>query len=275
MRLGIRLFTGLSCVLGVLLLSSGAALATSPRVPTRVPGRLPSSLWRSPGAASESSVRVLDSSSLEDRAFGRIFGIDPREGPYSCSGTSLNTPSGSIVLTAGHCVLEHHRWGRHILFVPAYDHGARPFGSFETEAVYTMPQWRETENSDFDIAALKVAPNKFGVLAEVVGARGYEFDQSRFDTFQIFGYPAGASAGEELRSCTTQGLGSDSLTTTLPGPPTVPARCNMASGSSGGAWIVGGRYVDGLTSYGYAGNFTHLYSPYFGSEVGAFLSRLP
>jgi hypothetical protein len=49
----------------------------------------------------------------------------------------------------------------------------------------------------------------------------------------------------------------------------------MAGGSSGGAWIVGGEYIDGITSYGYTGYGNRVYSPYFGSEVGDFLSKLP
>ena len=71
--------------------------------------------------------------------------------------------------------------------------------------------------------------------------------------FQIFGYPAAALAGEELRSCLAKGLGSDILTYRFAGPPTVPSACDMAGGSSGGAWIVGGEYIDGVTSYGYTG----------------------
>ena len=94
------------------------------------------------------------------RTNGRILGFDPREGDYSCSGTALDTPSHSIVLTAGHCVLEHGSVGRDLTFVPAYDHGERPFGTFDVEAAYVMPQWRHGENPDFDVAALQVAPER-------------------------------------------------------------------------------------------------------------------
>ncbi len=243
--------------------------------PLRVPPRPPDKRFRAADIAGASSLRVLEASAPEDRANGRIFGIDPRQGPYSCSGTSLNTPSGSIVLTAGHCVLENGSWGRRLVFVPGYEREERPFGTFTVEAVYVMPQWRRSENNDFDVAALKVAPNRLGNLASVVGARGYETGRSRRTAFQIFGYPAGASRGEELRSCRSHGLGSDPLTNLFEGPPTVPASCDMASGSSGGAWIADGQYVDGVTSYGYSGNLNRLYSPYFGPEVGAFLGHLP
>jgi V8-like Glu-specific endopeptidase len=255
----------------LIALSLIAPVAARAVAPVRLPGRLPAKRFR----ATASSLRVFDASALEDRVNGRIFGQDPLQGLYTCSGTSLNTPSGSIVLTAGHCVLENGRWGRHIVFVPGYERERRPFGTFVARAVYVMPQWRQSENNDFDVAALRVAPNRLGTLASVVGARGFETGRSRHTNFQIFGYPAGAAGGEELRTCRTHGLGSDSLTNVLQGPPTIPASCDMADGSSGGAWIADGQYVDGVTSYGYSDNFRRLYSPYFGPEVGEFLSRLP
>ncbi len=225
--------------------------------------------------AGASSLRVAEASGAETRTNGKIFAVDPVDGAYTCSGTVLTTPSRSIVLTAGHCVLEDHRWGRDIVFVPAYDHGLRPFGTFAASAVYTMPQWRESENPDYDVAAIKVAPNELGRLGEVVGSRGWATDRSRFADFQIFGYPAGALEGESLRSCDTKGLGSDTFTDAFSGPPTIPGKCDMAGGSSGGAWLVGGGLVDGVTSYGYTHHLGRLYSPYFGDEVGAFLASLP
>ncbi len=250
-----------------------AAVASGPA--RRVAGRPPLRRFRDSGGARASSISIANASTVEDRTNGRVFGLDPVQGPYSCSGTSLNTPSGSIVLTAGHCVLEDRHWGRDLIFIPAYGHGRRPFGTFSAEQVFTTPEWRRSENTDFDVAALLVKPNRYGTLASVVGSRGYETEVSRFTAFQIFGYPAGALGGEELRSCRTHGLGSDPLTSALQGPPTVPSRCNMAAGSSGGAWIANHKYIDGVTSYGYAHNYTRLYSPYFGAAIGDFLNQLP
>jgi Trypsin len=226
-------------------------------------------------SAGASSIRVGDFSEAGTRTNGRILGFDPREGDYSCSGTALATPSRSIVLTAGHCVQERHSIGRELTFIPAFDHGERPFGTFQVQAAYMMRQWHRDENPDFDLAALRVAPNQFGALTDVVGARGYVTGRSRHLKFQIFGYPAAALAGEELRSCFAKGLGSDVLTYPFAGPPTVPTACDMAGGSSGGAWIVGGAYIDGVTSYGYAGSGNKVYSPYFGPAIGNFLSKLP
>jgi V8-like Glu-specific endopeptidase len=239
-----------------------------------VPGRTPQR-FRSTAGAGASSIRVLNSSADGNRTNGKILGIDPVTGPYSCSGTALNTPSHSIVLTAGHCVLERGSEGRRLSFVPAYEHGSRPFGTFDAESVYVMPQWRRRENPDFDVAALRVAPNKFGALTDVVGGRGYATSRSRLTAFQIFGYPAAWAGGEELRSCRAHGLGVDRLTDRFSGPPTMPASCDMAAGSSGGAWLFDGEFVSGVTSYSYQGRPTQLFSPYFGPEVGAFLRQLP
>jgi V8-like Glu-specific endopeptidase len=220
-------------------------------------------------------MHVLNSSEDGTRTNGRIFGRDPVEGRYSCSGTALNTPSHSIVLTAGHCVIDNGSEGRRLAFVPAYDHGSRPFGTFKVEAVYVPRQWRHGENPDLDVAALRVAPNRLGALTDVVGARGYVTSRSRLSAFQIFGYPAAWAAGEELRSCRAHGLGIDPLTDRFPGLPTMPASCDMAAGSSGGAWLLDGQLVNGVTSYSYQGRPTQLFSPYFGPEIANFLRQLP
>jgi V8-like Glu-specific endopeptidase len=262
----------------ILLLASAVLLAAglpARAAATLVPGRPPSLRFRDRPLASASSIRVADAAEAGTRTNGKIFGVDPREGPYTCSGTAIDTPSRSIVLTAGHCVVEEGRVGRHLAFVPAYDHGARPFGSFPARAHFVMPQWRHGEDPDYDVAALRVGPSRLGLLADVVGARGYATGKSRLAPFQIFGYPAAHAGGEELRSCRAHGLGIDPLTNPFAGPPTMVASCDMAAGSSGGAWLFGGEYVSGVTSYGYSGRPTQLFSPYFGPEVGAFLRSLP
>lgn len=247
--------------------AAGKPLVVPPRAPLR-------HFLRGPGARA-SSIPVANASEVGTRTNGKILGVDPPDGPYSCSGTAIDTPSRSIVLTAGHCVIERGSESGRIVFVPAYEHGARPFGTYEAKSVYVMPEWRHGENPDYDVAALRVKPSRFGLLTDVVGGRGFATGRSRLAAFQIFGYPAAHAAGEELRSCRAHGLGSDPLTDRFGGPPTMPASCDLAAGASGGAWLFDGQYVSGVTSYGYSGRPTQLFSPYFGAEVGAFLRALP
>lgn len=277
----------LLALLAVVPLFPAAAEATPPIVhelragplamaaPLKVAGRAPLRRFRQAATARTSSLRVTNASEAGTRTNGKILGVSPGQGAYSCSGTALNTPSRSIVLTAGHCAVEHHNAGRRIVFVPAYDHGKRPFGTFEVRSIYVMPQWRRRGNPDFDVAAMRVEPGPQGALTDIVGGRGYVVSKSRLSAFQIFGYPAAALRGEELRSCRAHGLGTDPLTNLFTGPPTLPASCDMAAGASGGAWLIDDQYVSGVTSYSYAGRPARLFSPYFGPEIGAFLRQLP
>ncbi|HEX6228904.1 MAG TPA: trypsin-like serine protease, partial [Solirubrobacterales bacterium] len=170
----------------------GGGPAASKAADVRVPGRAPLRRFLHPPVASASSDRVASAAEVGHRTNGKIVGIDPKKGNFSCSGTALNTPSRSIVLTAGHCVIANGRIAKRLAFVPAYDHGRRPFGTFPVRAYYVTPQWRESENPDFDVAALRVAPNGFGALTDVVGARGFATSRSRTAKFQIYGYPAAA-----------------------------------------------------------------------------------
>lgn len=242
----------------------------------RVPGRAPAPRFvRRATRARSSSVGVPDVTEPGIRTNGKVIASAPGAGEYSCSGTAINTPSRSIVLTAGHCVVERGVQARKVTFIPAYDHGKRPFRTFAVKAIFVMPQWRRRENPDFDLAALRVRPNGLGYLTDVVGGRGYATDRWRRARFQIFGYPAARARGEEMRVCRAHGLGTDRLTNYLFGPPTMPASCDMAAGASGGGWLFNGEYVAGVTSYAYQGRPTQLFSPYFGPEIGSFLSRLP
>jgi len=227
-------------------------------------------------AASTNSIRVSEPTSEANRTNGKVLGVDPHFGPYSCSGTSLATPSGSIVLTAGHCVYEEGSFGTHLAFIPAYDHGQRPFGTFVANAAFVPGPWRRSENADFDVAAMRVAPNELVTLTAAVGAKGWTSSRSRFAELQIFGYPGGAARGEEMRECITRGAGSDRALAFLFGPPPMAANCNVASGSSGGGWLTeGGTLLDGGTSYHRPPNHVRHYSPYFGPAIDRFLRRLP
>ena len=143
---------------------------------------------------------------------GGSSGFDPREGPYSCSGTSLETPSDSIVLTAGHCVLEAGSWGTDIVFVPAFDHEARPFGDLPRRRRLRDPRPGERfGNSDFDVAALRVEPNELGTSA-TVGRQGLDQGPAALPIAslpQIFG--DGRAEGEGAGDEPGRALGSDRI----------------------------------------------------------------
>ncbi len=222
-----------------------------------------------------------DNASYPNRIHGKVFftlsdGSAP--GDYVCSATVVSSNSRALAWTAGHCVNGSDvgagfasRW----LFVPGYRDGERPFGGWPAKQLLTTSGWEQEQNSRLDIGAAVLARDDQGRgIEDVLGARAIEFNRERTGRVTAFGYPAEPNAGalrlefdgERLFSCTSA-LGSDDTIGPPPGSGPVPLAidCDMAGGSSGGGWINGRGALIGLTSYGYQGDFHHVYGPYHGS----------
>lgn len=210
-----------------------------------------------------------------DRTHGKVFftirgGSSP--GDYSCSGTVVESPAHTLVWTAGHCVNDAEFGGgfaSNWMFVPAYRSGQRPFGGWVARELFTTDGWRKSANFRLDLGAAAVARDAEGRgIEDVVGTREIVFGQSRDQTFTAFGYPATPTPfrpefdGERLYACTSPRTADDRPPGG--GPPTMEINCDMDAGSSGGGWVTPAGAVNGIVSYGYVGDFNHLYGPYFG-----------
>jgi hypothetical protein len=201
---------------------------------------------------------------------GRLFVRQDGEEGF-CSATAIDSPTRRLVLTAGHCVNSGPKegrpgsWSTYLEFVPAFDLGAAPYGTFALSGrPRALPGWTEDGNPDFDLGAFLTEPNAEGVaLADAVGGGAkIAVDLGRRRRFETFGYPGDS---ERMRTCVSGFAGLDPVTATLPGPSTSAIRCNWAPGASGGGWLIeGGTEIDGLNSYiaeGDEGKLT--YGPYF------------
>ena len=212
---------------------------------------------------------------------GRLFVVqDGKEG--SCSATAIDSPTRSLVLTAAHCVNtgpEHGRpgtWSSYLEFVPGYNLGAAPYGTFVLSGrPRALPDWTREGNPDFDLGAFLVAPNAEGVGLEdaLGGAARIVTDLGHKQSFESFGYPGGT---ERMRDCISGYAGQDPATITLPGPPTVGIRCRWAPGASGGGWLIdGGQEIDGITTYLRTDEKTLTFGPYFSAAtVGRIIAGL-
>jgi hypothetical protein len=199
-----------------------------------------------------------------------------------CSATAIDSATRSLVLTAGHCVNsgpEHGlpgKWSTYLMFVPGYNLGAAPYGTFVLSGrPKALPGWTHAGNPDYDLGAFLVEPNSEGVgLADAVGggariASGLSSKQR----FESFGYPG---ATERMRTCVSGFAGIDPVTIGLPGPETVAIRCRWAPGASGGGWLIeGGTVIDGLNSYLVTDEKARTYGPYFSAAtVGRLVAGL-
>jgi hypothetical protein len=234
------------------------------------------------GFARASFMRVPDATVPPFAVSGRVF-LRLRGKRGFCSGTAIDSPTRTLVLTAAHCLnsgpLPHSRrtiWIRSIEFVPAYRNGVAPFGAFVARRgkIFVPRPFVKSANPDYDVGAFLTFPNAEGVnLADAVGGVAIALGRARAQSFQTFGYPAKRSS---LQQCSSPYVGDDVRTYPLGGPPTIAIRCRWTPGASGGGWLIDeGAAINGLTSYGHRGDRRHTFGPYFaGANVGRLVGGL-
>jgi hypothetical protein len=224
------------------------------------------------------SETIADPTAPEFRVNGVIFisegaGI----GFGRCSGTSVVSPSKSVIITAGHCVYDEGFWSDHKwVFVPGYHHGERPFGTFTAHWLGTTPAWHGHENENFDVGAAVVGRNEKGqTLAAAVGALKVATGLPPDQTFDVFGYPvAKPFNGGTLQVCHEAGFeGHDFGSLLEPGPLNLTISCDNSPGGSGGAWLIDGDTVNSVTDYLYPEDPFSLFGAYFGSDVAKLYKR--
>ncbi|GAA4526767.1 MULTISPECIES: trypsin-like serine peptidase [Nonomuraea] len=251
----------------------GDAARTGQRATQRTPWRTQGSGNQARGAQTQQAVpnspglRWTDGGAVV-RTSGRLFFTTAEGANASCSGTAVTSANESVVMTAGHCVKLNGAAHRNVAFVPAFDNGRRPFGTWVATRLFTTQQWNAREDINFDIAAAVVAPLQGRTLTDVVGGQGVAFNQARQRQMFAFGYPAAAPFdGSTLIYCSGRAF-NDPVATRGQG-----VRCNMTGGSSGGGWFLGFNESTGLGMLNSVNSFTYdfapgfMFGPFFGDEA--------
>jgi V8-like Glu-specific endopeptidase len=206
---------------------------------------------------------------------------------YVCSGTAVNSPSDSLVWTAGHCVYEPGALGGkadNVQFVPAYKNGKAPFGEWPADEVNATSQWKNggviclpgisfggCGDVSHDLGAVSVDRLDGRELHDVVGARGIDFNGPPDRTYKAYGYPQEPPFdGEHMYRCKSSLQGRDN---SAGEPKPMRIRCDMTGGSSGGGWVTGGK-VASVVSYGYSDEPNNLYGPYQGNAAKSLYEAL-
>lgn len=189
---------------------------------------------------------------------------------YVCSGSSTSSANKDLVLTAGHCVHEGPGdYATNWAFVPAYDDGQRPFGTFTARALATTSQWAGSGNFDHDVAFAVVNPVNGVDLTDAVGSQGIAFNQPRGQYYYSFGYPqASPYDGSDIAWCHGQAVQDTFGRSTAEG-----LNCNLTGGSSGGPWLRGYSTSSGLGTLTSVNSFkyrvgsvkNYMWGPYLGS----------
>lgn len=197
---------------------------------------------------------------------GRVF-FTYQGRTASCSGSAVTSANKSTVMTAGHCVKLDGAFHTNWTFVPAYNNGNAPFGTWSARQLLATPQWVATENINYDIGAAVVNALNGALLTDVVGGQGVAFNQARGQNMYAFGYPAAAPydgtrliycSGRVFNAFLSNGIGMT---------------CNMTGGASGGPWFLsfseaaGTGLVNSVNSYKINFFPTWMFGPYFGTDA--------
>ncbi|MER6944608.1 peptidase [Nonomuraea sp. NPDC000554] len=203
------------------------------------------------------------------RTTGRVF-FTHQGRTASCSGSAVTSANRSVVITAGHCVKLDGAFHSNWVFVPGYNAGNRPFGTWVATRLLTTQQWNASEDVNFDVAAAVVAPLGGRTLVDVVGGQGLAFNQARRQQMHAFGFPAAAPFdGSRLIFCSGR-VFDDRVMTRDQG-----MTCGMTGGSSGGPWFQNFNESTGLGTQNSVNSFTYnfapnvMFGPYFGTEAQA------
>lgn len=184
---------------------------------------------------------------------------------YVCSGTATQSANGDVVTTAGHCLNEGPgAYATNFEFVPAYENGNAPYGTWTAKSLLTTSQWKNSGDLNYDTGfAVMNSNSSGGSLTDIVGSYPIAFNQPRGLTYTSYGYPAASPYdGQTLQSCS--GTAHDDTTTSGAQDQGIP--CDMTGGSSGGGWIENGT-LNSVNSYKYNADPNTMYGPYFGDVI--------
>ncbi len=153
----------------------------------------------------------------------------------SCTAAVVKSANRSVIVTAAHCVYLKAAggWMKRMLFVPGYDKGQKPYGSYAAKSGGVTEGWQSVEDHEDDFAFLYLGPDEKGRRVEdVTGARRVVFEPVAGEKTAL-GYPVDKPYdGESLQYCS--GPATVLTDERLKGGEQLP--CRMTHGASGGPW---------------------------------------
>lgn len=185
-------------------------------------------------------------------------------------GTAFSIGNNAII-SAGHCLHtgdgDPDGWSKEVVFVPAYNNGATPFGQWQASFVTTRPDWYQTGNLSDDFGGAVLLQQAGSRISDKVGALGFAWEKPREQHWHAIGYPSQSPFGGATMVTTQSTYAYDGQV----GPiPSVAIGCDMTPGCSGGPWILGfgtTNEANGLNSYRRADFPEEMCSPYFDDRM--------
>jgi V8-like Glu-specific endopeptidase len=198
----------------------------------------------------------------------------------SAAASTVNSAGKDIVITAGHCVYGSlygvapgETWHGNWVFVPGYDNGNRPCGTWVASQLWAPSSYIANGGNNFDdeagdIGAAVMNTNSAGQhIVNVVGGEGISWNYPDNQWVFDFGYPANSPyAGEVLDFCAGPEADEASIEANNMG-----LSCDFTPGSSGGPWLCffDGEwgFINGIDDWNNSALAGVMLSAYFGNNV--------
>ncbi|WP_301370189.1 trypsin-like serine peptidase [Streptomyces xanthophaeus] len=160
---------------------------------------------------------------------------------HFCTATVVSSPGRSMIITAGHCLLEGDQSGGSAVFAPAYANGVAPYGTWKIEEVFEDDRWAEGTDDDYDLAFARLAPDAKGrTIEDVTGAAVLDTSGRAGEEVTVTGYPADRKVP---RTCTSVAVRMSATQQRFD-------CADFPGGTSGSAWIAGDGKIIGILTGG-------------------------
>jgi V8-like Glu-specific endopeptidase len=133
-------------------------------------------------------------------AVGALFTVSNGQlGTHFCTASVVNSPAGDLLITAAHCMAGYSSTDpAGVVFVPGYDQGSAPYGTWTVTRVFVDAAWASSANPDDDVAFLTVAPSGGTAVEDVTGGERLGTGQPAGQVVHVTGYP---DASEDPVGC--------------------------------------------------------------------------
>lgn len=165
---------------------------------------------------------------------GRLFFTNTNGEDRVCTASVVDSATENIIITAAHCVYTRLTgWNSNIVFVPAYNNGQRPYGSWRSLGKVASTGFTQQNNNKYDQAFVKVENVNGATIQDTVGSNSMAYDAGFIHTGVTFlGYPSqynGVSNGI-ARYCIANTVRRYATSDDA------QLGCALGGGASGGPW---------------------------------------
>jgi V8-like Glu-specific endopeptidase len=188
-------------------------------------------------------------------------------GTQTCTASVVDSPGRDLLITAAHCIHggKDGWYTPDITFVPGYQNGQRPYGTWSPQRMLVDPRWITAADPDLDVGFIVLKPLHGKHIQDFLGGDTIGVNQGFTNLVRVSGYPEGASQPVTCENWTSQQAAYQvrfdcaGMPDGTSGSPLITGY-NPATGTGTIVGVIGGYQLGGDTSW-------VSYSPYFNRHV--------